>query len=1549
MHIASRVISRICLIAGLAATALPSFRVVLFARHQAMAAPVMLRGMPALLAEATKAPVNVVLLLRPGAGHASQVLQTLRATGASHIVSLELVNGIAARVSTGSLSALARDPNLLDIAQDHLHQIYPVPDGAELNAQLAHAGVRQLSHAPAGQPIVAEPDTLQIIHADAAQNLFTGRGVRVAILDSGIDLQQPDLQNIVLRDAQGHLLYKDFTGTDLTDTVGHGTAVAGTIAAQGRVVYTANDTYRTRVYPAPANPATRFDDQTYFTFTGVAPGVKIMMAKIFDARLALGSALDSTIVQAIQWAIDHHADVISESWGGSPYTTDGTDIVAMADNAAVRAGITVVTADGNRGPGQGTVGSPADAPEVISVGATTDMRQGGETGWFSNYNAYVNDNLAPFSSRGPTSDGRISPVVMAPGSSAWATYPHYPTADGPSAPPYTIGQFGGTSQATPVTAGVAALVIQAYRSIHHGQRPSPAYVKEVLTSSADDLGLPASDQSAGRVNALRAVQTVLHHGPSVLVSGPLALAGMPGQRVSQDFTVTNSGSVPERVSFQLEVLHQVKRVAFGGTLFADTPYVFKFRVPSGMARLAASVYFDTAQDVPISSQQGDKPILYLAIYDPHGDLVNYWHSGITWPGFVDATAAHPSPGIWSAVLSQSGRHDPQGIRHFINMRFGGQIGLSQFWKQGGTVSPAHLTLQPGQTRQVTYTADPLGSPGTSIITLRAREQRLGSPGDTPVTPASTDDDRTASIPVVLTASIPIVHGLGRFSGTFSGGVGDQGFAGETVSYAFTVPPHVATLQVSVGWQHTGNWFLLGLVDPEDQIQNFEDNGLMLQANTPIDLSVPIIDAYLLHPMPGRWHIALFTLEYGGLYPKENFQGVVEMNQPLATLSTPTISAQSGGGAVPFSVNVANSGAGLQEYFSYPTTDVYQLQQLGATAGTLQAGSTTTVAATQVLTYTTSFVPPGTREILTQAQGINRSQPVNIELDDPWFATHGYGAAAGVAIGGHYTEGSVALVRGANLPIGNWSVSLSLPVTTPRTPLTVASTTEAYALSPDPWIHLSSMLNANGSFTSAAVFALPGTRVSFKGTVRVPENVSPGTYHAHVFIYTVRADLIADLPLTIIVNRVLPAPIPTVDPTLASTVSSQYFPEGATTTGLSDTMDLVNPGSLGAHVQIKLLTDQGWTTVAHYAMGPHSRTTLDMRSLVGEGQSIAAIVQGDAPIVGGRHIDRSGEAGTYSVGAPAPARTWYFADGYTVGTFAEFLAIVNPGTTQAKVHLHLVSDQGDVKNTTFTVNGSSRYDLSVADLLSNKAVSATLSSSVPVVAERTQLFGDQGQGVTTTMGTPSGSTSGYLDPGHLPADAQAHLSLYNPGRAPAMVRLTLIDQHGVALRRLDLMIRAGQRATVDFAARYHTANLGALLSSNEPVVAEKVAYFGNFRQVQVGSSDLLAQATPAAAVLFPGGSTAAHATDDLGIYNPGATPLTAALTVIYGGNHLAHATLQVAASRRASIDLGALRLPAGASSVLVRSEDGSPFYATQTMVNATHTDGAEVSGVPVPAP
>ena len=1545
MRQGSRALLRAGIVAGLALTAIPltPFSASKLGGSPASAARLEVPGLSAaLIARAATQPVSVILMARPGVSTA-ELLRTLRATGATKITPLEIINGVAATVSGGSLDALRGDPSLRAVSIDRLHRIEPLPAGQDLAAQIARASLDAGVTVPAGVEVLREPDTLQIIHADQVQKQFTGRGVRVALIDSGVDMKHPDLAGIMLRDGAGRPLYQDFTGTDLTDTVGHGTNCAGVIAAQAKTVYSVTDTYRTNVYP-PADPSKRFTDRTYFTVGGVAPGIGLMAAKIFDTRNNY-AASDSNIVMAIQWAISNHADVLSESFG-TPINVpnDGTDAVSLADEAAVRAGITVVASNGNDGSGQGTTGSPANAPGVIAVGASNGYRLYGEVGQFANLGAVKSDNMAGFSSRGPTSDGRIRPDVSAPGDAAWSTSPLAGSeewfAGARFGQPRPIDQFGGTSQAAPVVTGAVALVIQAYRETHGNQRPAPAYVKQVLSSSADDLGYPVTEQGAGRINALRAVQAVTHQGPAVLLSPAPALRGLPGQPLTADLTVSNSGNTAQQISLQPQTLHQQGVISFGGKVVADQPYVFKFDVPGGVSKLTAAINWDTLRSVPFPGQAAGKAMLRVQIYDPAGNFVNYDYD-VQGSGFVGATAGNPVAGRWTAVVWQRPRRDKNEVRHLVNVPFSGRVVFAAFRNDGGTVSPASLTLKPGQKAVVRYTAPAGRGPGVSTVSLHVRERNIGA------TDAATATVKTA-LPIAITTDVPFSHKLGSFSGSFGGGGAQQSHFFERAFYSFTVPANTRSLAVSVRWPHKGNLFLLSLVDPNGKVDNLVDNALSSSSDptAPADLSTQrALDLFANNPLPGRWQVAVLSYVFAGTYASEPFAGTISLDRTLVQADRQEIGVAAGGKSAAFTLRVHNLGQGIQGYFSYPTTDQYTYLPLGGAGGALQNGKLS-ITGTQAITYTTAAVPPGTKQIITQAQPLNGSQKLNIQLSDPVFNTYGaLGLPRPVALTGQTARGSVAMVQGKDLPIGSWGVILTLQSRS-AAPVFIASTTHAYALAPNPWIDLDGQVGSDLQIQQGKkiVVALPGGTATLHGTVSVPEDTAPGSYPAKVYIYNYTGAKIAEVPLTIRVGSVAPQAFPTPDPLLAAIVATQYYPEGVSVSGITNQVDLVNPGDQPAHAQIKLLTPNGWTTINRYALAPHSRRSIDVKPLVGKNQGIAAVVQGDQPIASGRLIALTGADSSYSVGAAAPSRIWHFADGYTVKNFALSLEIANPNADPAHVQIHFVTDQGDTRNVSFTVEGSSRSGVDVGKVLPDKAVSATVRSDIPVVAERTQEFGTDGQGLTTSIGATAGLTAGYIDPGHLPGGTQAHLSLLNTASQPAKVVVTLIDQHAKPVRNVALSLKAGARATLNLSDRFGTANLGATFSSDAPIVAEKVAYFGQFRRSRIGGSALLATADPVARMVFPGGSTAGGAGEYLSLRNPGAAAIAVRVTLIYGGDRTLRRTINVAPQNRTTINVADLGAPAGSSSLIVEGVDGAKFSATQTLINAGQTDGSEITGV-----
>ncbi|MDG4824873.1 S8 family serine peptidase [Asanoa sp. WMMD1127] len=283
------------------------------------------------------------------------------------------------------------------------------------------------------------------IGAPAAwQRGLDGRGVTVAVLDTGVDATHPDLAGQVVE-------ARNFSDSaDAVDHHGHGTHVAATIAGTGQ-----------------ASGGSR---------KGIAYGANLLVGKVLDDN---GSGYESQIIAGMQWAVDSGAKVVSMSLGGDP--TDGLDPMSLAvDELSERTGSLFVIAAGNAG-GAATVGSPGTARSALTVGAVDRA-----------------DKLATFSSRGPRlGDQGLKPEITAPGVDIVAARAAGTTMGNPVDARYTAAS--GTSMATPHVAGAAAILAQEHPDW------TGARLKDALVSTARTApDLPVYAQGAGRVDVARA-------------------------------------------------------------------------------------------------------------------------------------------------------------------------------------------------------------------------------------------------------------------------------------------------------------------------------------------------------------------------------------------------------------------------------------------------------------------------------------------------------------------------------------------------------------------------------------------------------------------------------------------------------------------------------------------------------------------------------------------------------------------------------------------------------------------------------------------------------------------------------------------------------------------------------------------------------------------------------------------------------------------------------------------------------------------------------------
>ena len=623
---------------------------------------------------------HMTMAAHASANHSSQapLIAHARSVGARNLHGFGLINAVAATVTPAQEAKLAADPSVAHIFPD-----LPVTAGPSEKQQISKtakgtapkaASLSQICPADPSKPLL-EPEALQLTHTafldpstPQAQNIVTGAGVTVGFIADGLDINNPDF----IRANGQHVFtdYQDFSGDGLAAVTGGAEAFgdASAIAAQGRQVYDLSSF---------VNPAHPLPPGCNITVRGMAPGASLVGLKVFGNA---PTAPTSRFIQAIDYAVNvDHVNVLNESFGGNPFPDNGDDPISLADKAAVDAGVTVVSSTGDAGT-NGTIGTPSSDPFVISAAGSTMFRsyiQTTNAGAQLSNGQFVSNNISGLSSGGTTQQGRV-PDVVAPGDLGWALCTPdltlYEECTDNAGNPSPIQDFGGTSQSSPLTAGEAALVIQAYRNTHHGANPSPAVVKQIITGTTQDLDHPAFEQGSGLINSLAAVQAAESwrdgNGQAAvgasLVSTPtqLTAVGQPGAATVQRLTVRNVSDHPEIVHASTRTVGRVVSSVNGqDTLNTATSPAFidafgisrsfvedHFTVQPGVDRLDVS----NAASLPSGFS------IRVILLDPSGTYTAYSiPQGFN--NFSHVDVHHPVAGRWtliSAASTSSGFNGP---------------------------------------------------------------------------------------------------------------------------------------------------------------------------------------------------------------------------------------------------------------------------------------------------------------------------------------------------------------------------------------------------------------------------------------------------------------------------------------------------------------------------------------------------------------------------------------------------------------------------------------------------------------------------------------------------------------------------------------------------------------------------------------------------------------------------------------------------------------------------------------------------------------------------
>ena len=830
----------------------------------------------------------------------------LKQVGATHIATLSILNAVAAAMPAAEARALSHTQGVKEVVPDGTIIIGDATSSTKTVAasQVQKSAIsstaadgQQLCNSNPSKPLV-EPEALTSIHATEASAIATGQGVIVGNVDADTlagnpNMIRPNGQHVIIDapDPTENVFSDEFNGD------------VSTIAAQGTVTYT----YASQL------PFSNVPANCSFRIVGDATGASLVTTGFFSDTNSAGQivAPESQVIAGLQAAVNNGVNVVSESYGFGALPGANDDLLEPTNDAMVAAGVVVVESAGDSGS-SGTVEAPADDPNVIDAAGSNDLRLLAQADGYTK--GWENDNMTTLSSGGTAPNGAVVNLV-APGYLALAA------ASAGQVPPLPTEAFGGTSQSAPFISGAAADVIQAYRDSHGGTTPTPAMVKQILTSTATDIGAESDQQGAGLLNIYAAVEaarqmpgtSVTHSSTPELVDTPtqVNVQGQGGSTVHHSVMLYNASSNTERVTGTYRVLGSETSLGRPVTENVSAPSA-SAPIPAQGATAAAPITFRVPKGVSVldadmrwpDPTNSDDNILTFILTDPAGRLAqmsyDYGASNGTnaSPDIQHSTVEHPMAGNWTAqIVWANGRGHVQTAPDTP----GPYTGTVTFQASGQnfTTSPASapVTIAPRSSVSV-----PL-----NIALPRA-------PGDAPESVQFTGPNGLeSSVPIARRTLIPSAGG--SFGATLSSSV-SRG-PGQIKTFYVNVPQGAKDIDVSFfAPDHATDdpvyYYLFSPADLEPGVTESGNIDVTAVDTTPTPDN-PTGNASLIaaDPQPGLWEIDVMQgATTDGTVFSQSVTGVVSYNRlaPVTEAGLPMSASTTigSGSSVPVTVQVKNT-------------------------------------------------------------------------------------------------------------------------------------------------------------------------------------------------------------------------------------------------------------------------------------------------------------------------------------------------------------------------------------------------------------------------------------------------------------------------------------------------------------------------------------------------------------------------------------------------------------------------------------------------------------------
>lgn len=405
----------------------------------------------------------------------------------------------------------------------------------------------------------------------------------------------------------------------------------------------------------------------------------------------------------------------------------------------------------------------------------------------------------------------------------------------------------------------------------------------------------------------------------------------------------------------------------------------------------------------------------------------------------------------------------------------------------------------------------------------------------------------------------------------------------------------------------------------------------------------------------------------------------------------------------------------------------------------------------------------------------------------------------------------------------------------------------------------------------------------------------------------------------------------------------YFAEGSTKPPFQTWLHLQNPNPAAATATVTYLKTDGGQVGQRLTLRANSRASVYVNQVLPDAE-FGLRVEADQPVFVERamYFRRDGHA---SIGATAPATTWYLAEGSSQDPFETWVLVLNPNAAPATVTLSFMKEDGSVVVHRTLVPATSRASIFANLVVPNAAFSTRVEADRPVVVERAMyLKAEAGGGGHGALAVPAPRQGWYFAEGDTRPEFDTWLLLQNPNPAPANVAVTLLGEDGTpALRSYTVGPQA--RRSIFLNDELPNARFGLVIAADRPIIAERAMYFGQTPAGRRAGAHVTSGAPAAAKVWYlPEGSTQPPFQEYLLVANPNSAPARATLELVTSEGELVSRPFDLRPTSRLTVDVNAL-LPGRPLSARVTADQ--PVVVERSMYLNDGQGGTNTIGIAQP--